>query len=97
MKKLSIIFVILISGFFVISCKSPWEGVPLTEGDIPYAIPAGEYKDINGNIHNESKVRWSISEADLYRNYTDRYRSDSVSVTNYTSSNCAIYNIPQSN
>ena len=41
--------------------------IPLTEGDVPYVLPAGEYKDIKGQIHNEKAVRWSLSEADVYK------------------------------
>lgn len=46
--------------------KNKWEDVPLTEGDVPYVLPPGEYIDITGKTHIETKNRWSLSEGDVY-------------------------------
>ena len=41
--------------------------VPLTEGEIPFKLPAGDYTDVEGDVHNVSDERWSISEEDLFQ------------------------------
>lgn len=41
--------------------------VPLTEGEIPFKLPPGEYTDVNGELHNVKDERWSISEEDLFK------------------------------
>ena len=51
----------------VVGCSS-YRDIPLTQGTIPYQLPAGDYKDTKGNVHREQYVRWSLSEEDLYNN-----------------------------
>ena len=64
-KKYPKLFLVLMF-VFLTSCMSHRD-VPLTEGAEPYALPPGLYTDVHGEVHNEAKQRWSLSEADLYR------------------------------
>lgn len=41
--------------------------VPLTEGEIPFKLPPGDYTDVLGELHSVSDERWSISEEDLFQ------------------------------
>lgn len=51
---------------FMVGCTT-YRDIPLTEGSVPYALKPGVYEDVHGNLHNEKNVRWSVSEADLFR------------------------------
>lgn len=57
--------IILIPLMFILGCVTP--SPILTEGSKPYALPPGDYKDNHGIIHKENRIRWSLSEADLFR------------------------------
>ena len=58
----------------LLSCSSlnPFSGIdideiPLTEGEIPFKLPPGLYTDVDGEKHNPTDERWSISEEDLFK------------------------------
>lgn len=61
---------VLLSGLFFIGgccCSRDLSKIPLTEGEIPYALPAGTYTDSKGLLHIETNQRWSVSEGDFYK------------------------------
>ena len=43
------------------------DDIPLTEGEIPFKLPPGVYTDVDGEKHNTSDERWSISEEELFK------------------------------
>jgi len=70
---------VLLLGLCFTGCsilKSSYSDIPLTSGNIPYALPAGTYMDIHGVKHIEQNTRWSISEADLFNDAQNINKSD---------------------
>ena len=47
------------------------DDIPLTEGEIPFKLPPGIYTDIDGKKHNTNDERWSVSEAELFRDIVE--------------------------
>jgi hypothetical protein len=68
MKKIIVIIGVL-SLVFLTGCLSGTDinQIPLTEGEIPYALPAGTYTDSKGLLHIETNQRWSVSQAEYYK------------------------------
>jgi len=64
--------VMLISALCMQGCitdrKPDYTQIPLTSGDAPYQLPKGPITDSRGKVHNEKDFRWSISEAELFKN-----------------------------
>ena len=61
---------ILLACLFISSCSLIPVGtsdVPLTEGEIPFKLPPGDYVDVEGEMHKVGDERWSISEEDLFK------------------------------
>jgi len=56
----------------LVSCASLGiDEIPLTEGEIPFKLPPGIYEDVDGEKHNTSDERWSVSEADLFKSVVE--------------------------
>jgi hypothetical protein len=68
LKKLRDAAKIMLVGLFIASCASMRvDDIPLTEGEIPFKLPPGIYEDVDGESHNVSDERWSVSEAELFK------------------------------
>lgn len=67
MKNLLVIIGVLSVMLFTGCLHNDISQIPLTEGEIPYALPAGTYTDSKGILHIETNQRWSVSEADFFR------------------------------
>lgn len=66
----ALIVLFVVGTVFVAGCSmigKPHQQVVLTEGSKPYQLPAGDYQDSKGLVHREEIPRWSLSEADLFR------------------------------
>ena len=60
----------LLACLFICSCSLlpvRTSDVPLTEGEIPFKLPPGDYTDVEGEVHKVGDERWSISEEDLFQ------------------------------
>ena len=61
---------LLIGSLLILSgCQSDgkkWDDIPLVSSGMPYQIPPGVYTDVDGVCHEETVVKWVLSEADLY-------------------------------
>jgi hypothetical protein len=61
---------VLLVCLFIQSCSLlpvSTSDVPLTEGEIPFKLPPGDYPDVEGEVHKVGDERWSISEEDLFQ------------------------------
>jgi hypothetical protein len=64
-RKYKDLVILMIIPLFMVGCSTTSD-IVLTEGTTPYKLAAGEYTDVHGRTYYETD-RWSISEADLYR------------------------------
>lgn len=67
LKNYASVVLVILSLVFLSGCFSTYKDIPLTEGSIPYRLKPGVYVDTDGKAHNEQNYRWSLSEADLFR------------------------------
>jgi len=64
-----LLILMFIPALLLSGCAST-SSIVLTEGGKPYKLQAGVYTDVQGNSYSETD-RWSISEADLFRDTQD--------------------------
>ena len=60
---------LIVSSLILSGCatsKNKWNDVPLTDSDVPFLVPAGEYTDVDGVVHITNEPRWVLDENDLY-------------------------------